>query len=74
MDATAQTAIFALLALAFGCWAGVVAYLGHGIRSDLRGIAHDLRRESEKLNEYIVQTETRLALLESTDGIRRRKP
>ena len=53
-----------LLAMAFGMWAGVVAWLGHGIRQDLRGIGDDLKQESKKLNEYIVHTEARLARLE----------
>ena len=64
---TGETTInvfFSLLAVAFGCWAGVVAYIGHGIRSDLKGIARDLKEESEKLNKYIVHTESRLAVLE----------
>lgn len=49
---------------AFTAWAGVVAYGVKGIRSDLRGISDRLDREAEKLNEYIIQTETRLAVLE----------
>ena len=53
-----------ILALAFGAWAGVVGWLGHGIRSDLKGIRGDLQTESAKLNQYIVQTESRLAVLE----------
>jgi hypothetical protein len=53
-----------ILALAFGAWAGVVGWLGHGIRNDLRGIRSDLALESQKLNQYIVQTESRLAVLE----------
>ena len=56
--------LVSLLTLAFSAWAGVVAYIGVGIRSDLKGIAQDLKNESEKLNTYIVQTETRLAKLE----------
>jgi len=54
----------ALLALAFGAWAGVVGFIGHGIRTDLRAIGADLKEESRKLNQYIVQTETRLARIE----------
>lgn len=49
---------------AFSLWAGVVAFGVKGIRSDLKGISADLRRESEKLNAYIVQTESRLSVLE----------
>ena len=54
----------ALLALAFGAWAGVVGFIGHGIRSDLRAIGQDLKDESRRLNQYIVQTEKRLVLIE----------
>ena len=53
-----------VLGLAFGAWAGVVGWLGHGIRNDLQGIRSDLAKESQKLNQYIVQTESRLAVLE----------
>ena len=52
------------LAVAFGMWAGVVAWLGHGIRADLKEIGQDLKHEAKRLNEYILQTETRLARLE----------
>jgi hypothetical protein len=54
-----------VLALAFGAWAGVVGWLGAGIRSDIQELGKDLKDESRKLNQYIVQTETRLAKLES---------
>lgn len=54
-----------MLSVSFGLWAGVVAWIGHGIRSDLKGIGQDLREESRKLNTYIVQTEKRLAILET---------
>ena len=60
--------IIAVLSVAFGLWAGVVAYIGNGIRSDLRIIAERMQRESEKLNQYIVQTEKRLAVLEDRMG------
>jgi len=53
-----------LLAIAFGAWAGVVGWLGHGIRLDLRRIGKELRDESEKLNQYIIATERRIAVLE----------
>lgn len=62
----------AFFGVAFGLWAGVVAFIGHGIRTDLRGIRSDLKKESEKLNTYIVQTETRLAVLESQNNIVRK--
>ena len=53
-----------LLAISFTAWGGIVAYFAHGIRTDLRGIARNLADEAEKLNQYIVQTEARLAVLE----------
>lgn len=53
-----------LLAIAFGMWAGVVGWLGHGIRVDLRRIGQELRQESDKLNQYIIATERRMAVLE----------
>ena len=63
MDPIAQL-LLALLALAFGMWSGVVLFIGQGIRTDLRGIGADLKQESKRLNEYILQTETRLTRLE----------
>lgn len=59
-----DTIIPLALTAAFTAWAGVVAYGVKGIRSDLQGISFRLDRESEKLNQYIVQTESRLAVLE----------
>jgi hypothetical protein len=56
--------VVALVALAFGAWAGVVAWLGNGIRSDLRTIARELDQQTDKMNSYIIQTEKRLAVLE----------
>ena len=53
-----------VLALAFGAWAGVVAWLGQGIRSDVKSIAEGLTDQSKRLNEYVVQTEARLARIE----------
>ena len=58
------------LALAFTAWAGVVGWIGRGIRSDLRVIAADMRKEAEKLNQYIVQTESRLSVLEDRAKLR----
>lgn len=54
-------AILTILSLAFLCWAGVIAWIGNGIRTDLK-------EESRKLNKYIVQTEKRLAILETQAG------
>lgn len=59
-----ETDFNTILGLAFACWAGVVGFLGQGIRKDLQAIGEDLKQESRRLNEYIVQTETRLARLE----------
>lgn len=56
--------VVALVAVAFGAWAGVVAWLGNGIRNDLRTIAKELDQQTDKMNSYIIQTEKRLAVLE----------
>ena len=57
--------VVAVLSLAFGLWAGVVGWIGQGIRKDLHGIAADLKEESRKLNSHIVATEKRLAIIET---------
>ena len=62
-----------LLALAFGAWAGVVGFIGHGIRTDLKEIGKDLKQESQRLNKYIVQTEKRLVLIEDHLGLNNAK-
>ena len=54
----------AILAVAFGMWAGVVAWIGNGILKRLDQISIDLRQESARLNSYIVQTERRLSVVE----------
>ena len=54
----------AILAVAFGMWAGVVAWIGNGILKRLDQISADLRQESARLNSYIVQTERRLSVVE----------
>lgn len=54
-----------ILALAFAAWAGVVAWIGQGIRADIKDIGLDLKEESERLNKYVVQTESRLSRLET---------
>ena len=64
MSQAASLDFNSILALAFGAWAGVVAWIGAGIRADLKAISNDIKSESEKLNTYIVQTESRLAVLE----------
>ena len=59
------TAILTLaLTTAFGAWAAVVAWGVSRITGQLEKIGIKLDRESERLNEYIVQTERRLAVLE----------
>lgn len=54
--------LLAVLSVAFLCWAGVIAWIGQGIRADLK-------EESRKLNEYIVSTERRLAIIETHIGL-----
>jgi hypothetical protein len=51
--------------LAFGLWAGVVAWGVRRITNQLETIGTDLKEESRRLNTYITQTEARLAVLES---------
>lgn len=64
MEAFANPLIPLAFTAAFTAWAGVVAYGVRGIRADLKQISENLRKESEKLNEYIVKTEARLAVVE----------
>jgi hypothetical protein len=64
MEFTPDTLLSVAFTAAFTAWAGVVAYGVRGIRHDLQGISRRLDREAERLNSYIVQTETRLAVLE----------
>lgn len=73
MEAQASTStdlIISLFTLAFTLWAGVVLWLGRGLRGDVKEMTNEMKRESERLQQYIVQTETRLAVLESKAGIR----
>jgi hypothetical protein len=56
--------ISTLAALAFGSLAGILGYIGKGIRTDLRQIAVDLRAVGTRLSEYITKTESRLAVIE----------
>ncbi len=65
--------ISAAVAMAFGAWAGVVGWLGHGIRQDIRSLSKTLTNQSERLSAYIVQTETRLAVLEDRANSRDKK-
>jgi len=64
--------VASIVALAFGAWAGVVAHLGNGIRQDIRNLSKALREQSDRLSSYILQTETRLALLEDRVNTTRR--
>jgi hypothetical protein len=61
---TSALDISAILAVAFGMWAGVVAWIGNGVLKRLDQISIDLRHESARLNSYIVQTERRLSVVE----------
>lgn len=64
MDETSAITQFllAVLSVAFLCWAGVIAWIGQGLRADLK-------EESRKLNLYIIQTEKRLTFLEVQAGL-----
>lgn len=53
-----------LLAVSFGMWAGVVAWIGKGVFRRMDSIASQMQSEAAKLNEYIVQTERRIAVVE----------
>ena len=71
MESTDQ--LLSLLSLAFGLWAGVVAWGVRRISTQLTDISRELRRESDKLNGYIIQTEARLAVLENINRIQNEK-
>ena len=60
----ANTVITLLLTVAFTLWAGVVRWGVKRISDQLETIGNDLKSERQKLNQYIVQTEARLAILE----------
>lgn len=72
--------LVSILSLAFLCWAGVVGFIGHGIRGDLRDIRREVRSfggelkvEGEKFNRYVIQTERRLSVVEDRleiDGLK----
>lgn len=64
--------LLACLSVAFGLWAGVVAWGVRRISAQLESIGEDLRTEAQRLNLYIVQTETRLAVLETKNNIARK--
>ena len=71
MEISAGTIIAVALTAAFTAWAGVVAFIGKRFlaglaeaTAEMRLIRGDLKNEAEKLNEYIIQTESRLAVLE----------
>ena len=59
----------ALLGLAFLAWAAVVAWIGHGIRQDAKDVTNGLKEVSADLQRYIVQTEARLARIETKMGL-----
>jgi len=54
--------LLSVLSVAFLSWAGVIAWIGQGIRADLK-------EEARKLNTYIAQTEARLASIETSLAI-----
>ncbi len=65
--------IMAILSVSFLAWAGVVGWIGQGIRSDLKGLSTDLSKQASRLNDYIVQTESRLSVLEDRVNLIRQK-
>lgn len=54
--------LVALFTMAFAAWAGVVAWFGKNIRSDLK-------QTNAELLQYIIATEKRLAILETKMGL-----
>lgn len=65
--------IFALLAVAFTLWAAVVGWIGKMLGQKLDRIVDRLDAEAEKLNGYIIQTETRLAVLEQVTNLKQER-
>lgn len=57
--------VLALVALAFGAWAGIVAYLGNGIRDDLRTLNSTIEKTDTRLDTYILNSERRMTFLEA---------
>lgn len=57
--------VLALVALAFGAWAGIVAYLGNGIRDDLRTLNTTIEKTDTRLDTYILNSERRMTFLEA---------
>lgn len=62
MEVEFHEIIIAILSIAFGAWASVIVWFGTNIRTDLK-------QTNEELLKYIVQTEKRLAILETKAGL-----
>ena len=78
MEISLGEIIIALFALGFTAWAGVVGWIGHGFRKDfsdirgeIKGVRKDIKSEGEKLNSYIIQTESRLSVIEDRLDVNR---
>jgi hypothetical protein len=61
-----------LLASAFTAWAGVILWIGNGLLTRIDRLTSEITKTDEKLSSYILQTETRLALLEDRLEMARR--
>ena len=65
VDINAGETLLSLFTLAFTSWAGVVLWVGMGLRRDGRDIRDELKAVSQQLNEYVLSTEKRLTYLET---------
>jgi len=74
MELEINTIVGLAFTAAFTAWAGVVAHGVKAIRGDLHNISRDLKEESRKLNEYIVQTEARLSVVEDRLKVNHKGP
>lgn len=63
-----------LLVYSFTAWAGVVAWIGRGLLKRLDKLTNEISRTDEKLSSYILQTETRLGILEDRVNASRFNP
>ena len=71
MAITGETLITLAFTAAFTAWSFLLAWgirvfraQFEDIKGALLGLRGDLQKESEKLNEYIIQTEARLSVVE----------
>ena len=53
-----------LFGLVFTAFSGAIIYIGRGIRSDVHSVVRELNKQSQRLSEYMTQTEARLAVVE----------